>query len=89
MPNRLLTEVERGKRQPERADAAKDVGEAARGDQRVSGRDERAMAEEQRRREVIDVVERTPGIVGVNGLVLDPGCGAGARRAEARSDIAE
>ncbi len=45
VPRRFLAEVERRQRRAERGDAAKDVGEAARGDQRVAGRDERAMAE--------------------------------------------
>jgi len=44
---RLLTQVQRRECQTECGDAAEDVAKPARGDQCVSSRDERPMAEEQ------------------------------------------
>ena len=70
-------------------DAAEDVGEAAAGDQRVAGRDERAMAEQQRRREVGDVEKRRLGSIRRPSSCFDPGRRVGARRAEARRDLAQ
>ena len=58
MARRILTHVERRQREAKRRDPSKDVGEPSGRDQTIAGPNERAMAQQQRRREVADVEQR-------------------------------
>ena len=101
VPGRLLPKVERRQRQAECRDAAEDVGQAAAGDERIAGRDQRAMAESSGAREVgsfeirplgrepIPVARRSIRAAAMRARAGEPGGDVAQQRAVRLSRIAD